>query len=151
MSALNEWQSQISNWYQLGKHDQVDTLIPLIMHPPKEIWGPSVSLEQGKALACWLDGCLRIYQYQLDQNNKQGAYEYLNFAYAKLQAVACEPETDRELKIWALERLDQLIVALLEHCSRCHWTKECESQVESYIHFMAAQQHIRLLDEGPER
>ncbi|USD67493.1 transcriptional regulator [Vibrio sp. SCSIO 43136] len=154
MDALARWQQQISQWYDTQSqsadhpdsrmHDQVEALIPLIMHPPESLWGPDATPEQGRALACWLDGCLRIYQSYLDEGRDMSAYQYLNFGYAKMQAIASDAMTDRVIKLWAIERLDHLIVLVLELCSRCHWLSECETQVEGHIHFMAALHSVEL-------
>ncbi|MFA0123322.1 transcriptional regulator, partial [Vibrio sp. 10N.261.48.A2] len=63
MSELDTWLERIGNWYKDRKHDQVEKLEPLILTPPDALWGPLITDEQSKGIACWLDGCLRIFTF----------------------------------------------------------------------------------------
>ncbi|MDP2572593.1 transcriptional regulator [Vibrio penaeicida] len=140
MISLEAWQAEVSDWYQSGKHDQVEPLVPLILQPPEAIWGPLITDEQSKAIACWLDGCLRIFQHYKREESPTKSYEYLNFAYAKLQAVSCNPEAEIDLKHWCLKRLDHLIVVMLEQCNQLGWTEESQKQIQCHVEFMSQQQ-----------
>lgn len=141
MLSLNNWVEKISVWYQSGKHDQVRELISLIIDPPNAIWGPQINTLQSKAIACWLDGNLRLFNHYQSQGEADIAYQYLSFAYAKLQAVICNPLTDIELKRWSVQRIQQLTVVMLEFCnqqSEQRWNEESMVQVDNHVSFMLA-------------
>lgn len=137
MMTLQTWQSHVSQWYESGQLHKIDNLIPLVHSPPEEIWGPSITDAQSKAIACWLDGCLRINRHYVHADEAKKAYSYLNFAYAKLQSVSCHPLSEIDLKSWALKRLEHLIVLILEQCSQQGWQQELHQQIESHVQFMA--------------
>ncbi len=59
---LSIWLNNISTWYQDRKHDQGDALKTIIFSAPDSVFGPELSDDQSKAIACWLDGCLRLFQ-----------------------------------------------------------------------------------------
>ncbi len=81
---LNTWQDLISDWYENRKHDQVERLEAILYQAPESVFGPELTDEQSKAIACWLDGCLRVFQYARYQNH-QKAYQTLQYTSAKLQ------------------------------------------------------------------
>ena len=114
MMTLDNWVSHIDTWYQTQKHDQgIETLV---LSVPDEVWGPEISELQSKAIACWLDACLRIFHFErYSQPDK--AYQYLQLAYSKLQLCACNPETELTLKDWCMKRLQNLTVLSLEFCN----------------------------------
>ena len=145
MVTLDTWVNEIGDWYQNRKHDQDEhkqneQLQRLILAVPDNIWGPEVTELQSKAIACWLDGCLRIFQGLRYQQPKQ-AYQYLQLAYAKLQAAACQPLADLELKDWSMKRLQHLTVLALEFCNQQDqqsWQLESNQIIETHIEFMTA-------------
>ncbi|WP_162063756.1 transcriptional regulator [Vibrio taketomensis] len=141
MIQLESWVDAISDWYQHRKHDQDKSLQSLIHSAPDSVWGPSVSELQSKAIACWLDGCLRIFQ-GLRYSDPTTAYQYLQFASSKLQACVSQPTADLELKDWAMKRLQHLTVLALEFCNQqpqLKWQQESDCVIESHVQFMAAQ------------
>ena len=165
MNELDTWLDRIGDWYKDRKHDQVDRLEPLILTPPDALWGPLITDEQSKGIACWLDGCLRIftfYRHLADSSNpelasqevsgsshQEKAYQYLMFAYSKLQAVSCNPKSEAGLQEWCTQRLQHLCVLALEFTSQQqepHWQAESEKLIESHVHFMAT--HPRNDDQG---
>ncbi|MDF4306142.1 transcriptional regulator, partial [Vibrio parahaemolyticus] len=85
---LTSWQDQISDWYETRKHDQVDVLEAILYEAPDTVFGPELSDQQSKAIACWLDGCLRVFQYARYQDHHK-AYQTLLYASAKLEQAAC--------------------------------------------------------------
>ncbi len=139
MMTLDNWVSHIDTWYQTQKHDQgIETLV---LSVPDEVWGPEISELQSKAIACWLDACLRIFHFErYSQPDK--AYQYLQLAYSKLQLCACNPETELTLKDWCMKRLQNLTVLSLEFCNQrpeAHWQSQSHQLIESHVQFMAAQ------------
>lgn len=60
---LRTWQDQIAMWYEHRKHDQVEKLETLLYQAPDGVFGPELNEVQSKAIACWLDGCLRVFQH----------------------------------------------------------------------------------------
>lgn len=146
MNELDAWLETISAWYKNRKHDQVETLKPLILSPPKAIWGPMITDQQSKGIACWLDGCLRLYKFYQHQADADGAYQYLMFAYSKLQAVSCNPASEKELVDWCLKRIQHLCVLALEFGNQQNnqrWYDQAQELIESHVQFMAslAQKH----------
>ncbi|WP_104041213.1 transcriptional regulator [Vibrio hyugaensis] len=136
---LNTWQDLISDWYENRKHDQVERLEAILYQAPESVFGPELTDEQSKAIACWLDGCLRVFQYARYQNH-QKAYQILQYTYAKLEQAACQPMTDILIKDWSLKRLQHLTVLALEFCNQqqdqSEWQQQANSLIESHVALM---------------
>ncbi|WP_102313004.1 transcriptional regulator [Vibrio cyclitrophicus] len=146
MNELDTWLERIGDWYKDRKHDQVDRLEPLILTPPDALWGPLITDEQSKGTACWLDGCLRIFTFYRNSienpHHQEKAYQYLMFAYSKLQAVSCDPKSEPDLQEWCTQRLQHLCVLALEFTNQQQeprWKEESEKLIESHVRFMANQ------------
>ncbi|MEZ9001702.1 transcriptional regulator [Vibrio splendidus] len=167
MNELDTWLERIGDWYKDRKHDQVDRLEPLILTPPDALWGPMITDVQSKGIACWLDGCLRIFTFYRHKDgtlttstkfaapslsslsneaggshNQEKAYQYLMFAYSKLQAVSCNPKSEPDLQEWCTQRLQHLCVLALEFTNQQQeprWKEESEKLIESHVRFMASQ------------
>ncbi|MGC9401955.1 hypothetical protein [Vibrio genomosp. F10] len=143
MNKLDSWITQIESWYQLRKHDQVALLEPLILKTPDQLWGPTITNAQSKAIACWLDACLRVFEHNRYTASEK-AFQYLQLAYSKLQQVACDPLSDRDLKDWSMKRVQHLVVLLLEFCNQQtqeNWRHQSYQLIEAHVHFMAANDH----------
>ncbi|WP_286302787.1 transcriptional regulator [Vibrio apostichopi] len=146
MNEIDIWLERIGDWYKDRKHDQVERLEPLILMPPDALWGPLITDEQSKGIACWLDGCLRIYTFYRNSienpEHQEKAYQYLMFAYGKLQAVSCDPEAEPGLQEWCTKRVQHLCVLALEFANQQQeprWQQESEKLIESHVRFMASQ------------
>ncbi|MGO2320040.1 MAG: transcriptional regulator [Vibrio toranzoniae] len=146
MNELDTWLERIGDWYNDRKHDQVERLEPLILTPPDALWGPLITDEQSKGIACWLDGCLRIFTFyrNSDENphHQEKAYQYLMFAYGKLQAVSCDTKAEPDLQGWCTQRVQHLCVLALEFSNQQQeprWQQESEKLIESHVRFMASQ------------
>ncbi|MGO2159394.1 MAG: transcriptional regulator [Vibrio toranzoniae] len=146
MNELGTWLDRIGDWYKDRKHDQVEILEPLILMPPDALWGPLITDEQSKGIACWLDGCLRIFTFyrNSDENphHQEKAYQYLMFAYGKLQAVSCDTKAEPDLQGWCTQRVQHLCVLALEFANQQQeprWQQESEKLIESHVRFMASQ------------
>ncbi len=138
--TLNDWQDQISNWYESRKHDQVEQLEMILYQVPDSVFGPELSEKQSKAIACWLDGCLRIFQH-LEYREHQKAYQILLYASAKLEQAACKSVNDVFIKDWSLKRLQHLTVLALEFCNQqpddqSHWREQAKSLINSHVALM---------------
>ncbi|NAZ91144.1 transcriptional regulator [Vibrio toranzoniae] len=146
MNELGTWLDRIGDWYKDRKHDQVEILEPLILMPPDALWGPLITDEQSKGIACWLDGCLRIFTFyrNSDENphHQEKAYQYLMFAYGKLQAVSCDTNAEPDLQGWCTQRVQHLCVLALEFANQQQeprWLQESEKLIESHVRFMTSQ------------
>ncbi|MEZ8877631.1 transcriptional regulator [Vibrio lentus] len=146
MNELDTWLERIGDWYKDRKHDQVERLEPLILTPPDTLWGPLITDEQSKGIACWLDGCLRIFTFYRNSienpHHQEKAYQYLMFAYGKLQAVSCDPKAEPGLQEWCTKRVQHLCVLALEFANQQQeprWQQESEKLIESHVRFMASQ------------
>ncbi|TFH92247.1 transcriptional regulator [Vibrio ouci] len=140
MSELGTWVDQISQWYETRKHDQGNQLESLILSVPDSVWGPVITDIQSKAIACWLDGCLRIFHHA-QYSDPEKAFQYLQLAYSKLQQVVSKPASELELKDWCMKRLQHLAVLSLEFCNqqtRSDWQQESHQLIESHVQFMAS-------------
>lgn len=139
MSALDTWVDQISDWYQTRKHDQEKQLESLILNVPEGVWGPNITDVQSKAIACWLDGCLRIFQNARYQDPNR-AFQYLQLAYSKLQMVVSVPSNELDLRDWCMKRMQHLAVLSLEFCNQqphSTWQEKSHHLIESHVQFMA--------------
>ena len=156
MNELDTWLESIENWYRSRKHDQVEKLEVLILMPPDAIWGPLINDKQSKAIACWLDGCLRIYTHykqasvspidsseiQVTQDFSEPAekaYQFVMFAYSKLQAVSSNRAAEIALQEWCTKRMQHLCVLALEFANQQQnprWQGESERLIESHVKFM---------------
>lgn len=139
--TLDTWIDQMEAWYETRKHDQEETLESLILSAPHTVWGPIVTPRQSKAIACWLDGCLRIYHHSQYRSTEK-AYQYLQLAYSQLQNVVCEPRSELALKDWCMKRMQHLAVLTLEFCNQQHpakWQQQSHQLIEAHVQFMAAQ------------
>lgn len=136
---LGTWQDQISIWYEHRKHDQVGKLETILYQAPDEVFGPKLCERQSKAIACWLDGCLRVFQHAR-YHDHQKAYQTLLYASAKLEQAACQVSTDIEIKDWCLKRLQHLTVLALEFCNQqcdqSEWQQQAHSLIESHVALM---------------
>ncbi|CAH0530481.1 hypothetical protein CTH30272_02818 [Allocatenococcus thiocycli] len=136
---LSTWQDQISMWYEQRKHDQVGKLETILYQAPDEVFGPKLCERQSKAIACWLDGCLRVFQHAR-YHDHQKAYQTLLYASAKLEQAACQASTDIEIKDWCLKRLQHLTVLALEFCNQqcdqSEWQQQAHSLIESHVALM---------------
>ncbi|MGP8308653.1 transcriptional regulator [Vibrio sp. YIC-376] len=136
---LSNWQDQMSIWYENGKHDQVEQLETILYLAPDEIFGPKLTDQQSKAIACWLDGCLRVFQ-STRNTNRQRAFHTLLYASEKLEKAATSSETDLLIRDWCLKRLQHLTVLALEFCNQQRdqneWQQQATSLIESHIALM---------------
>ncbi|HAS6637361.1 transcriptional regulator [Vibrio parahaemolyticus] len=139
MMELTSWQDQISHWHETRKHDQVNVLEAILYEAPDTVFGPELSDQQSKAIACWLDGCLRVFQHARYQDHHK-AYQTLLYASAKLEQAACHPMSDILLKDWCLKRLQHLTVLALEFCNQQQdqnqWQQQANNLIESHVALM---------------
>ncbi|QEO47203.1 transcriptional regulator [Vibrio tarriae] len=137
MSELHHWLNTIHQWYQHKTSEHVANLQPLILNAPDQIWGPSVDETQSKAIACWLDACLRQFEFYRETDSEK-ALQYLNLAHGRLQLCAAQPECDLELKSWCLLRMQQLMVLSLEHLNhQVGGESQSHALIDAHVRFMA--------------
>ncbi|MGR5068792.1 transcriptional regulator [Vibrio alfacsensis] len=138
---LKSWQDLISSWYENRKHDQVERLETILSQAPESVFGPDLTDQQSKAIACWLDGYLRVFQHARYQD-QQKAYQSLLYASAKLEQTACQSMTDLHIKDWCLKRLQHLTVLALEFCNQQNdqtkWQQHANKMIESHVALMRA-------------
>ncbi|MBE3665730.1 transcriptional regulator [Vibrio navarrensis] len=138
---LTLWLADISYWYQSHKHDQGDALRSVLFSAPPAVFGPHLSDEQSKAIACWLDGCLRLFQHYR-YNNPSRAFEYLMYTASKLEQVGCNSSTDIEIRDWCLKRLQHITVLSLEFCAeqsdQTAWLAKANRVIEGHVKLMEA-------------
>ncbi|MFA0196199.1 transcriptional regulator, partial [Vibrio artabrorum] len=78
----------------------------------------------------------------VDPHNQEKAYQYLMFAYGKLQAVTCNPKAEPALQEWCIQRIQHLCVLALEFANQQpepRWQEESKQLIESHVRFMANQ------------
>ncbi len=136
---LNSWQDKISIWYESRKNDQVETLEVILYQVPDSVFGPELTNQQSKALSCWLDGCLRVFENVRYHDPIKG-YHTLLYASSKLEQAACRPGADILIKDWCLKRLQHLTVLALEFCNQqqdqSHWQDQAETLINSHVALM---------------
>ncbi|EHH2448970.1 transcriptional regulator [Vibrio vulnificus] len=138
---LSIWLNNISTWYQDRKHDQGDTLKTIIFSAPDSVFGPELSDDQSKAIACWLDGCLRLFQ-QHRYLNPECAFKFLNYTSSQLERVACDHNTDLAIRDWCMKRLQHMTVLSLEFCNQQedqqNWLTRAHCLIEGHVKLMEA-------------
>jgi hypothetical protein len=136
---LMTWQDQISDWYENRKHDQVETLEVIVYQVPKAVFGPQLTDEQSRAIACWLDGGLRVFQHARHQDPHK-AFQTLQYISAKLEQAACDSMTDILIKDWCLKRLQHITVLSLEFCNQQNeqtlWGTNATSLIDTHVKLM---------------
>lgn len=119
----------------------------LVAEVPTSLFQPPVDETKSEALSYFLDACVRIRHHYHAQNEIDRAYSYIQFAYGKMQDMASQLGHDLEVRHWCLQRMDHLVVALMEFCNsqpqEC-WQAESKSLVEAHVSFMSAQHHLNL-------
>lgn len=139
--TLNSWLASISDWYQ-AKHDKsLDSLEQLVYSAPTSIWGPELTDNQSKAIACWLDGCLRVFGHA-KYHNIAKAFQTLQYISSKLEMAAFNSAADIEIKDWCIKRLQHITVLSLEFCNQQHdqptWNNEANTLIENHVKLMAS-------------
>lgn len=136
MSELQSWLNHIHYWYQNKTEQKISDLQPLILHAPAQIWGPNLNPLQSKAIACWLDACLRQFEFYRDTDADK-AMQYLNLAYARFQSCVAQSDCALELKGWCMQRMQQLMVLSLEYLNQ-QQDGELQSRglIEAHVSFM---------------
>lgn len=138
---LSIWLASFSNWYKHRKHDQGRELEALIFSAPDSVFGPDLTDDQSKAVACWLDGCLRLFQHYRYQNPSR-AFDYLMYTASKLEQVGCDYSTDIEIRDWCIKRLQHMAVLSLEFCAeqsdQMIWLPKANSIIEGHVKLMDA-------------
>lgn len=139
--TLTFWLTSISDWYQQRKDDQGRELETLLFSAPDAVFGPDLTADQSKAIACWLDGCLRLFQHYRYQNPPR-AFEYLMYAASKFELVGCDYHTDIEIRDWCLKRLQHITVLSLEFCAeqsdQTAWLAKANRVIEGHVKLMEA-------------
>lgn len=137
---LTLWLADISYWYQSHKHDQGDALRSVLFSAPPAVFGPHLSDEQSKAIACWLDGCLRLFQASRSTHPER-ALGYLLYISSKLEQVASDINTDIEIRDWCVKRLQHLTVLSLEFCNQQEgeqWLMQANEIIECHVKLLNA-------------
>lgn len=138
---LDAWLTKMSDWYSKKQYHDIETLSALIFSTPDTVWGPELTDTQSKAIACWLDGCLRIFEKTKHKDTAK-AYQLLQYTSAKLEMAAFDSATDIDIKDWCLKRLQHITVLTLEFCNQQQdqstWQQEASSTIELHVKLMAS-------------
>lgn len=136
---ISVWLTSFSDWYQHRKHDQGRELEIILLSVPDSVFGPKLTDVQSKAIACWLDGCLQLFQRNRYQNPPR-AFEYLMYAASKFEQVGRDYHTDIEIRDWSLKRLQHITVLSLEFCveqsDQTAWLPKANSIIEGHVKLM---------------
>ncbi|MGR6832058.1 transcriptional regulator [Aliivibrio wodanis] len=139
--TLNTWLTLVSDWYQTRQSEPLRVLEQLLYSAPSSVWGPNLTESQSKAIACWLDGSLRVFEYEKYQDPNK-AYQILQYIAAKLEMTAFCPATELEIKDWSLKRLQHITVLRLEFCNQQQdqsiWNKEAHTLIDMHVKLMAS-------------
>ncbi|WP_158119110.1 transcriptional regulator [Vibrio metoecus] len=137
MNELQDWLNDVHHWYQNRNSTPVTELQPLIFNVPPQLWGSPLDATQSKAIACWLDACLRQFEFYRTSNGSQ-ALQYLNLAYSRFQFCVAQSGGDLALKSWCMRRMQQLIVLSLEHLNQQTDGEALSHELlEAHVKFMA--------------
>ncbi|ENM5741673.1 transcriptional regulator [Vibrio metoecus] len=137
MNELQDWLNDVHHWYQNRNSTPVTELQPLIFNVPPQLWGSPLDATQSKAIACWLDACLRQFEFYRTSNGSQ-ALQYLNLAYGRFQLCVAQSGGDLALKSWCMRRMQQLMVLSLEHLNQqADGETLSHDLIEAHVKFMA--------------
>ncbi|MBE1273986.1 hypothetical protein [Enterovibrio baiacu] len=148
--TVNEWLSLAQQWYCNQNINEMCCLEELVKHVPAALFDPHIDEAKSLAIGYWMDACMRIHHHEASLCEVEAAYGYLQFSYGKMQEMASDIRHELAVKKWCLQRMDTLIVVLLEFCqSQCeeYWQKEANSLIEAHVVFMTAQNHLNLSQE----
>ncbi|KKD58214.1 hypothetical protein RN22_22335 [Grimontia sp. AD028] len=147
MDVVDAWMKKIQNWYEDAEHRNVDTLAAVVSQTPAMIFDPPIDLTRSDAIAYFVDGCTKLQRHHQFEGKAEEAFSYLQFCYAKLQALASRSDIEPDIKRWSLKKLDILIVAMMEFCQQQNdaaWQRESEQLVELHVTFMMGQNDLNL-------
>ncbi|MGF1866424.1 hypothetical protein L4D15_14355 [Enterovibrio norvegicus] len=148
--TVNEWLSLAQQWYCNQNINEICCLEELVKHVPAALYDPHIDEAKSLAIGYWMDACMRIHHHSASLGEVDTAYGFLQFSYSKMQEMASDIRHELEVKKWCLQRMDTLIVVLLEFCqSQCaeYWQKEANTLIEAHVSFMTAQHHLNLSQE----
>lgn len=147
MGAIDSWMEKIQQWYADTAHRSIDSLAMVVSQTPAMIFYPPIDLMRSDAIAYFVDGCFKLQRHYQFEGKTEDAFSYLQFCYAKLQALASRPDIEPDIRCWSLKKLDGLIVAMMEFCQQQNdviWQRESEQLVELHIAFMQGQSDLNL-------
>ncbi|MDO6706658.1 hypothetical protein [Photobacterium sp. 1_MG-2023] len=149
---LNIWLTDLKAWYERGNHRDIDILRRGVHRVPDRVFMQLETPHDSEALAYWLDACQRLSIYYTDLGDADQGYNYLQFAYAKLQAMSTETSLQPDARRWALKKLDRLVVAMSDFCQHQHnekWLEESKHLIDLHVAFMSGQNHLNLAYQQP--
>lgn len=147
MDFVQRWMTEIQCWYGDESNRDMTQLSHVIADTPAKIFEPPIDLMTSDAIAYFVDGCTRLQRHYEAQGQISEAYSYLQFCYAKLQALGARADIEPEVKRWSLKKLDQLIIAMMEFCQHQHddaWLDESKQLIELHVAFMVGQNNLNL-------
>ncbi|WP_428773781.1 transcriptional regulator [Vibrio sp.] len=140
MDDLSHWLLAVEQCLQSRKHDQVDQLYALIIDPPSQIWHSPLTSQTSKALAWWLEGCVRVFEHQAGQRPVR-AFNALSLAITQLQTLPGDEDADNRVRLWSLKQLQPLVVIAIEFCHHQNgdkWQTLKEQTIQQHVNFMLA-------------
>ncbi len=147
MERLDMWFESIQQWYENKETRQFDSLANLLSATPTTLFSSPITQEKSDAIAYFVDACNLLQRHYQHTDRDDDAYSYMQFCYAKLQALASDPQAESDVKRWSLKKLDQCIVTMMEFCQHQgndSWLLESEQLVELHIAFMLGQNERNL-------
>ncbi|RXJ73712.1 hypothetical protein CS022_08240 [Veronia nyctiphanis] len=146
-TEIDHWLTDIKNWYCNQNINEMEKLAELAVNIPERIFSPHICQAKSESLGYWLDACIRTNHHLNALGKTDEAYSYIQFAYGKMQAMASDTEHEIEVRKWCLQRMDHLVVVLLEFCqsqTEAVWKQESTTLIEAHVSFMTAQNHMNL-------
>lgn len=150
MNDIECWLTQLKSDYARDLGNDIPTLCGAVSHVPTTIFSQIDTDVHSEALAYWFNACHRLSQRYLHCNDAELAYNYMQFAYSKLQELSSLPQQDPAMKRWCYKKLDRMIVSMMEFCQQQHgerWAQEGNDLIELHVMFMQGQQHLNLVYE----
>ncbi|MBV7296886.1 hypothetical protein [Enterovibrio paralichthyis] len=147
MNHIEKWLQDIQQWYENPQHRDIGQLSAVIEQAPASLFEPPIDHTSSDAIAYFVDGCIRLQRHYEFEGKSTDAYSYLQFCYAKLQALASRTDIETEVRRWSLKKLDQLIVSMMEFCQHQNdagWLSESKQLIELHVAFMVGQNNLNL-------
>ncbi|WP_087019002.1 hypothetical protein [Thaumasiovibrio subtropicus] len=129
----------ITEWLE-SKSNLQPALEGWLIATPKAIFDAPLTPLKQQAIGQWYMACMTC--YRSNKSEPKQAASWIQLAYSYLQVMASDQSHTHEVRLWCLQRLDHLIVALLE-CAQ-HSGENTEEAISAHIAFMSSQQHRNL-------
>lgn len=147
MKTIEDWLEELKNEALNANWDEAANA-RLLNETPTALFGLVVGPKHSEAIAYWLDVCCQLSTFHQHAGNVDLAFQYQQFSYSKIQALATVPNQEAAIKRWCIKKLELMVVSMLEFCQQqphLAWQNESKLLIDSHVYFMQQLSHQNLL------